>query len=136
MPVVYGESRPRYHTAPGSVRQFLVSASTGATAVSIIPSEWQPGAGPTTPHRHAHEEVFVFLAGTGEGEVGDERVSIRPGMAVIVPPNTTHWFRNTGSVPMRQLVVLASPEYTGPDGQCPAADDPRALVCLPAETAR
>ncbi|MGH2355145.1 MAG: cupin domain-containing protein [Chloroflexota bacterium] len=131
MPIIYGETRPGHRTAPGSIRQFLVNAETGATAVSVVPSEWQPGCGPTTPHQHAHEEVFVFLEGTGEGEVGGQRVEIRPGAAVIIPPHTTHWFRNTGTTPMRQVVVLASPDYTGPAGTCPLADDPRPLICLP-----
>src|SRR5919199_129004 len=71
MPVVYGSQRPGHQVAWGSVRQFLVSAETGATAVSVIPSEWQLGYGPA-PHQHEHEEVFLFLAGAGEGGVGDE----------------------------------------------------------------
>jgi mannose-6-phosphate isomerase-like protein (cupin superfamily) len=131
MPVVYGESRPGHRTGPGSIRQFLVSAATGSSAVSIVPSEWQPGYGPVEPHQHDHEEVFVFLEGTGEGEVGDERIAIRPGMAVIIPPGTTHWFRNTGTVAMRQVVVLAGPDYSGPDEPSPTVDDDRPLICLP-----
>ena len=131
MPVVYGAERPGHRVALGSVRQFLVSAQTGATAVSVIPSEWQPGYGPG-PHQHEHEEVFLFLEGTGEGGVGEEQVAICPGAAVIIPPHTTHWFKNTGDTPMRQVVVLASANYTGPEGDAPLADDdPRPLVCLP-----
>ena len=69
MPVVYGGDRPKYRTNPGAVQHYLVSKSVGASAVSIWTSEWQPGGGPTTKHTHPHEEVFLFLAGTGEGEV-------------------------------------------------------------------
>jgi mannose-6-phosphate isomerase-like protein (cupin superfamily) len=108
----------------------LVSKSVGASAVSIWTSEWQPGGGPTTKHTHPHEEVFLFLAGTGEGEVGDEKVTVRPGVAVIIPAHTVHWFRNTGTTPMRQVVVLAAPDYDGPTGPATVVDDPRPLVCL------
>jgi mannose-6-phosphate isomerase-like protein (cupin superfamily) len=133
MPVVYGSERPGHQVEPGAIRQFLVSAATGASAVSVIPSEWQPGYGPG-PHQHDHEEVFLFLEGTGEGGVGDERVTICPGAAVIIPPHTTHWFMNTGQMPTRQVVVLASAQYTGPTTECPLADDPRPLICLPPAT--
>ena len=78
MPVVYGDDRPKYRTNPGAVQHYLVSKSVGASAVSIWTSEWQPGGGPTTKHTHPHEEVFLFLAGTGEGEVGDEHVTGPP----------------------------------------------------------
>ena len=53
------------------------------------------------------------------------------GAAVIIPAHTTHWFMNTGQTPTRQVVVLASAEYAGPDAECALADDPRPLVCLP-----
>ncbi len=130
MPVVYGGDRPKYRTNPGAVQHYLVSKAVGASAVSIWTSEWQPGGGPTTKHTHPHEEVFLFLAGTGEGEVGDEKVTVRPGVAVIIPAHTVHWFRNTGTTPMRQVVVLAAPDYDGPTGPATEVDDPRPLVCL------
>ncbi|MAG35035.1 MAG: hypothetical protein CL878_02120 [Dehalococcoidia bacterium] len=130
MPVVYGGDRPKFQTNPGAVQHYLVSGAVGASKLSIWTSEWQPDGGPTTKHTHPHEEVFLFLAGDGEGEVGDEKVTVRPGVAVIIPPNTVHWFRNTGSAPMRQVVVLASPDYDGPTGPATEVADPRPLVCL------
>ena len=130
MPVVYGGDRPKFETNPGAVQHYLVSQSVGSSAVSVWASEWQPGCGPTTKHTHPHEEIFLFLAGYGEGEVGDEQVSVCPGTAVIIPADTVHWFRNTGNTPMRQVVVLGSPEYDGPTGPRVEVEDSRPLICL------
>ena len=73
---------------------------------------------------------FCSWRAHGEGEVGDEQVTVRPGVAVIIPAHTVHWFRNTGTTPMRQVVVLAAPDYDGPTGPATVVDDPRPLVCL------
>ena len=131
MPVVRGEDCPIHQHAPGIRRQFLVNGRTGATALSVVPAEWQPGFGPL-PHQHGYEEVFLFLAGTGEGEVDGERVEVRPGTAVIVPAGTRHSFTNTGTTPLGLVAVYDSPDQDGasrPSPVCP--DDVRPLVCLP-----
>ena len=131
MPVVRGEDCPIHQVAPGMKRQFIVNEGTGATSLSVAPSEWQPGYGPL-PHRHPHEEVFLFLEGTGEGEIDGERVALRPGTALIIPAGKTHSFRNTGSTPLRQIAIYASPDMDGPSEPSPVcADDVRPLVCLP-----
>ncbi len=54
-------------------------------------------SGHTPQHAHDYEhEVYVL---EGEGEVGDDKqsVKIKRGSVVYVPPNEIHQFRNTGS---------------------------------------
>ena len=109
----------------------MVSGRTGATSLSVVPAEWQPGFGPL-PHQHPYEEVFLFLAGTGEGEVDGERVEVRPGTAVIVPAGARHSFTNTDTTPLRLVAFYDSPDQDGASRPSPVcADDVRPLVCLP-----
>ena len=130
MPVVQGEDCPIQQWAPGIRRQFIVSGRTGATSLSVAPSEWQPSFGPLR-HQHPYEEVFLFLEGTGEGEVDGEQVELRPGTAVIIPAGKWHSFTNTGTTPLRQVAIYASPDHDGSSGPSPVyADDARPLVCL------
>jgi mannose-6-phosphate isomerase-like protein (cupin superfamily) len=128
--VVYGDEQPICQRGPGNLRQYLVSRATGATAVSVVTSEWQPGF-QARPHQHADEEVMLFLDGTAEGEVDGEPVTVRPGTVVIVPPHTTHWLRNAGPTPLRQVVIYGSPAYERPAQGCPPTADRRVLACLP-----
>ena len=129
MPVIYGEDRPIYEVAPGVRRQFLIRGAVGSSRVSVVPSESLPGCVPPE-HQHADEEIFIFLEGIGIGAVGEERVDIRPGVVLIVPPNTTHWFKNTGNTPLRQIVIYPNPKYDRPVRDRKVVDVGRPLVCV------
>jgi len=55
----------------------------------------------------AHEGGFhlmYVLQGEGEYSIGGKTYQIRPGSAVIIPPNTLHAMRNTGN---SELVMFA-----------------------------
>lgn len=42
-------------------------------------------------HYHrAHTEYYVVIEGTGEMELDDERVPVKPGDFIMIPPLTTH----------------------------------------------
>jgi len=56
----------------------------------------EPG-GATEPHSHDENEVFVFLSGTGEMTIGDERQPVGPGMAVLIPAGSRHHVTNASS---------------------------------------
>lgn len=51
------------------------------------------------PARHVHpaqEEVFTVLAGRMRFRIGRRTLLAGPGDRVAVPPETVHWFGNTG----------------------------------------
>ena len=60
-------------------------------------------------HRHAHESLFVVLAGRGEVEVGDQRLPVGVGDVAFVPRWIFHQTRNTD--PAAELVVLAITDF-------------------------
>lgn len=59
-------------------------------------------------HKHAHETIFVVLAGTGEVLLGDERIPAPTGSVTHVPRWIVHQTLNTGAT---ELVVLAITDF-------------------------
>jgi mannose-6-phosphate isomerase-like protein (cupin superfamily) len=58
-------------------------------------------------HSHANEEAFFIIAGRGAVEVGNGRVAVAPGTAVLVPGGQPHRLVNEGDEPMRVLCCAA-----------------------------
>ncbi len=75
-----------------SMRQFIVA----------------PG-GHTPKHSHAYEHEVYVIEGRGVAVEGDREHAIEPGMAVYVPPNQLHQFRNTGSAALKFLCLIPHP---------------------------
>lgn len=66
-------------------------------------------AGSDGPPLHVHEtwdEGFYVLAGEITFQVGDERLTARPGMFVFAPRETPHTLANLGGTDARMLIVL------------------------------
>jgi mannose-6-phosphate isomerase-like protein (cupin superfamily) len=52
-------------------------------------------------------EQLVFYVETGEGQIDDGKQvwDIKPGVAMLIPPNQAHRFSNTGAAPMKLLMT-------------------------------
>ena len=61
------------------------------------------------PRTHDDNEALYVLSGTGQVQVGDRVVDVRPGHAVYVAPNTPHATRRTGRDPIRTLYAHGAP---------------------------
>jgi gentisate 1,2-dioxygenase len=59
-------------------------------------------------HRHAHESLFVVMAGTGEVLIGETRVAIATGDVAFVPRWVMHQTINSGTC---ELVILAITDF-------------------------
>ena len=60
----------------------------------------------------ALEELYYFLKGDGVMWVEDEEVPVSAGDAVLVPDGIDHGFRNTGSEPLRLVLIWGKPVET------------------------
>lgn len=60
-------------------------------------------------HKHAHESIFVVLAGSGEVRIGDVRRPIGAGGIAFVPRWIFHQTRNTSAT--EELVLLAITDF-------------------------
>jgi mannose-6-phosphate isomerase-like protein (cupin superfamily) len=102
--------QPTEEWRPGVLTRMQVSAVTDAAALCIFEQWVAPGAG-TRSHTHPVEEVLTVLEGKAEIWLADERETVATGQSVIVPAGSWHGFRNTGSVTLHMLAILAAPSF-------------------------
>ena len=86
----------------------IASQSLGASASSVYENVFNPGA-EAPLHQHPIEEVIVCISGTAECSIGGGAwQSYSAGSVLIIPANTPHRLRNTGSGYLRQLAFFAA----------------------------
>jgi quercetin dioxygenase-like cupin family protein len=66
---------------------------------------WFDPGGRTKPHVHSVPQVINVLEGTGIVAVEDERVTVKPGDFILVPPGAWHWH---GATPTQSMCHIAS----------------------------
>jgi mannose-6-phosphate isomerase-like protein (cupin superfamily) len=102
------------HAGEGTILRRLFFRDRSKLGVKFDVWELAPGV---TEGSHTHEgeraleEIYYVLQGQGIMTVEDETVPIGPGDAVLVPPGVDHGLANTGSEPLR-LVLLFGPPLT------------------------
>jgi quercetin dioxygenase-like cupin family protein len=85
--------------------RWLVDETVGAPNFAMRQYEVSPG-GYTPRHSHPYEHEVFVLEGQGEVFEGDVPHSLAPGDVVLITPNETHQFRNTGSAPLKFLCLV------------------------------
>ena len=81
-----------------SIRGSLLTREL-TVGISTIP----PGSG-LPPHSHKDsEEVIYVLSGSGEYVLGDKKVRIEPGIALLIPPGIEHKMTNDGNESLKQI---------------------------------
>lgn len=112
------ERAPLYDTRTASL-----SDGTAATKLGAGFDILEPGKIACPYHYHlAQEEMFVILEGQGTLRVAGERLPVKAGDVVFIPPGPEypHHLINTGSVPMKYLSISTqqTPEICGyPDSK-------------------
>jgi uncharacterized cupin superfamily protein len=102
------ERAPLYDTRCGRVTEGTAAAKLGA-GFDIL----EPGKIGCPYHYHlAQEEMFVILEGEGTLRVAGERVPVRAGDVIVIPPGPEypHHLINTGAVPMKYLSISTQQE--------------------------
>ncbi len=69
-------------------------------------SQVGPGARSHPPHTHDGVEALYMLEGEGTLEIDGESCVIRANETTIFDPTKLHSLVNTGSTPMRYLVII------------------------------
>jgi mannose-6-phosphate isomerase-like protein (cupin superfamily) len=89
----------------GNVEFLARTADTPRFTFGII--EIAPGR-ELEEHVHDDEDdAFYIIEGEMTFFFGDEETSAPPGTFVLVPPGTSHGFRNDGTVPVRMFNIHA-----------------------------
>lgn len=97
------ERAPLYGTRTGPLSDGTAAKKLGA-GFDIL----EPGKIACPYHYHlAQEEMFVILEGEGTLRVAGERVPVRAGDVIFIPPGPEypHHLINTGSAPMKYLSI-------------------------------
>ena len=90
----------------GIVHRVIVPSTATGGRLCAIEERTAPGKGPP---RHVHRdqtEIFHFLEGDYEIEVGGKLVAAPPGTSAVVPPGAVHAFRNRGATTGRLIFML------------------------------
>jgi len=89
----------------------LIDRTTSAITQCSLAEETLPPGCAVTPHHHREiEEIYYVVSGRGLMTVGDETREVIAGDAIYVPRNHRHSLSNTGSEPIR-LILVCGPAF-------------------------
>ncbi len=93
---------PETHEPGVDYRHLVETKKLASSLVSIRPGQKVP--------KHVHhdeEQTYYVLRGHGEIELGGEVSPLGPDTFVLIPLDTDHEVRNTGSEPLEYVYVVA-----------------------------
>ena len=97
-------SRP----APGKL---MLGEALDLTGMEVSLNSLPPGVAMPFAHKHReHEELYVFLQGSGEFQVDAELFPVEPGSCIRVAPAGSRAWRNVGEEPLVYIVIQAPAE--------------------------
>jgi mannose-6-phosphate isomerase-like protein (cupin superfamily) len=97
------------NTPHGSEIRPLMDRTTSAIQKCSLAEEILPAGSAVGRHFHREtEEIYYILSGSGEMTVGSETEKVSAGDAVYIPANNIHTLNNTGSEPMKILLVCGA----------------------------
>lgn len=90
-------------------RDARLGSLLGLAGLGVGYSEVEPGkSGCPFHNHHVEDELYVILSGEGTYRIGNERHPVRAGQVLGAPaggPETAHQLINTGTAPLRYLVI-------------------------------
>ena len=98
-------------TPHGSELRPLVDRTTSDVSQCSLAEETLPEGRSVARHHHeVLEEIYFIVSGNGQMRVGNEERSVRAGDAIYIPKLMSHELTNTGSEPMR-IILVCGPAY-------------------------
>jgi quercetin dioxygenase-like cupin family protein len=109
--VVLHSNVPSERNEGGATYQTLVGDEQGSSPIRVGIQSSPPGYN-TPLHSHPYMEVLTVLEGKGQASVGGSEalIQLEPGVTLVVPADTPHWFMATGDKPLKILGIHASPD--------------------------
>jgi mannose-6-phosphate isomerase-like protein (cupin superfamily) len=96
-------------TPHGSEIRPLIDRTTSAIQKCSLAEEVLPVGAAVGRHYHKHtEEIYYILEGSGEMTVGEETSAVSAGDAVYIPADSVHTLKNTGTAPMKIMLVCGA----------------------------
>lgn len=101
------------HEGDGAIKTRALFDESLCLPIKVQIWELAPGV---SEGGHTHEgdcpleEIYYFLEGDGTMWMDDDDVPVAAGDAVLVPPEVDHGFRNTGSSPLKLMIIWGKPQ--------------------------
>lgn len=90
----------------GEARRIITGEDGGAVSIHRVSISQE-----AKKHFHTRlTEYYVILSGEGEMELGDERVPVKPGDVVMIPPGVAHVARGNF-----EIINVVSPAFDPAD---------------------
>jgi mannose-6-phosphate isomerase-like protein (cupin superfamily) len=86
-----------------------VAASLEPEKLHLHITELPAGVRAHPAHTHSGTEAFYVLEGSGVVEMDGETIPIEANQTVILDASRMHGLANTGSTPMKYLVIIVKP---------------------------
>jgi len=103
-----------YVTRDGSgIRELFHPGSSPVRGFSVAEAFVEPGQETAAHVHHASQEVYYILEGIGIMRLGEEKLSVVEGDAVLIEPGTLHNIRNIGDRALRILCICCPPYSHG-----------------------
>ena len=100
------------NTPHGSEIRPLIDRTNSDIELCSLAEEVLPVGAAVRRHHHLQtEEVYYILHGEGEMTVGDETQKVKTGDAIFIPRTKSHLLKNTGSEPIK-LLLVCGPAYS------------------------
>ncbi|RLC92095.1 MAG: hypothetical protein DRI79_01445 [Chloroflexi bacterium] len=93
----------------GITIRWVIGKPQGAPNFAMRVIEFAPGA-VFARHRHPYEHEIFVLEGEGMAEGPEGEIAMRPGVALYIPPDEPHGYRNTGDGVLRFICVIPHPQ--------------------------
>jgi mannose-6-phosphate isomerase-like protein (cupin superfamily) len=105
------EDYQAYRISPGDTNRLVLVFDPSDGAKFLFAIEIFDVGGKTPPNVHAEaQEMFYVLHGEGIASCGDERVPVRTGDSLLLPPGTMHVVENTGATRLYCLTLMVPNE--------------------------
>jgi mannose-6-phosphate isomerase-like protein (cupin superfamily) len=91
----------------GSIEIYTAEDTTtvGTSSMLVAELEFLPGQQLQPPHRHINEEFQYVISGRGTWHLNGTDLSLEKGDLMYAKPGDLHGIANTGTEPLRFLVV-------------------------------
>ena len=100
---------PGEPSGDGITVRWVVGRPEGAPNFALRVIEFEAGA-VFAPHQHPYEHEIFVIEGQGAVDGPDGQVIMRPGVALFVPADEVHGYRNTGEGALRFICVIPHQE--------------------------
>lgn len=97
------------NTPHGSEIRPLMDRTTSSIQKCSLAEEILPVGAAVGRHFHREtEEIYYIVSGSGEMTVGEETTAVSAGDAIYIPVNSIHTLKNTGTEPMRLMLICGA----------------------------